>query len=129
MGCWSRIAWRCAEQMKNFGMTYRYIEVARGDHMTIAWKNLPAVFEFLDGHKRGERDNEKSQAHSVNSQFPSDRRRETAATSLSRFSRFDGEHCGNGNILQIAWQFACGKFRPTWPRFHRRGNSTGTRQV
>jgi len=43
--------------MKNFGMTYRYIEVAGGDHVTIAWKNLPAVFEFFEGKRRGERQN------------------------------------------------------------------------
>jgi poly(3-hydroxybutyrate) depolymerase len=47
---------RWAEQMKNFGMTYRYIEVAGGDHVTIAWKNLPAVFEFFEGKRRGERE-------------------------------------------------------------------------
>jgi len=49
---------RWAEQMKNFGMTYRYIEVAGGDHVTIAWKNLPAVFEFFEGKRRGERGKE-----------------------------------------------------------------------
>ncbi|HKA07061.1 MAG TPA: prolyl oligopeptidase family serine peptidase [Gemmataceae bacterium] len=49
-------AQRWAEQMKNFGMTYRYIEVAGGDHVTVAWKNLPAVFEFFEGQRRGARE-------------------------------------------------------------------------
>ena len=43
------------EQMKNFDMTYRYVEIAGGDHMSVAVKNLPEVFDFFSRHKRGER--------------------------------------------------------------------------
>jgi len=43
---------RWAEQMKNFGMTYRYVEVAGGDHISIAFRHMPDVFEFFDRHKR-----------------------------------------------------------------------------
>ena len=45
--------------MKNFEMTYRYIEVAGGNHVTIAWKNMPAIFEFFDGQTRGKRGKER----------------------------------------------------------------------
>jgi poly(3-hydroxybutyrate) depolymerase len=41
-----------AAEMKDLGMTYRYVEVAGGDHGSVAWKNLPEVFAFLDTHKR-----------------------------------------------------------------------------
>lgn len=41
-----------AEQMKKLGMTYEYIEVAGGDHVTIAAQNLPQIFAFFDKHKR-----------------------------------------------------------------------------
>jgi hypothetical protein len=33
-------------------MTHEYVEIAGGDHVTVAWRNLPKVFEFLDKHKR-----------------------------------------------------------------------------
>ena len=41
-----------AAEMKQLGMTYRYVEIAGGDHGTVAWKNLAEVFAFLDKHKR-----------------------------------------------------------------------------
>lgn len=43
---------RWAEQMKSLGMTYRYIEIAGGDHGSVAWKNLAEVFAFFDRHRR-----------------------------------------------------------------------------
>lgn len=44
-----------AAQMKELGMTYRYVEIAGGDHMTVAWKNLGEVFAFFDAHRRVKR--------------------------------------------------------------------------
>lgn len=44
-----------AEQMKKLGMTHEYIEVAGGDHVSIAGKHLPDIFAFFDKHKRGEK--------------------------------------------------------------------------
>jgi len=41
-----------AEQMKKLQMTYEYIEVKDGDHVTVAFKNMPKIFEFFDKHKR-----------------------------------------------------------------------------
>jgi predicted peptidase len=43
---------RWVEQMKELGMTYRYVEIAGGDHVTVAWKNLAEVFAFFDRYKR-----------------------------------------------------------------------------
>jgi poly(3-hydroxybutyrate) depolymerase len=43
-----------ADEMKKLGMTYEYIEVPGGDHITVAFKNLPKIFEFFEKHKRGE---------------------------------------------------------------------------
>ena len=43
---------RWAEQMKSLGMNYRYVEIAGGDHGSVAWKNLAEVFAFFDRHKR-----------------------------------------------------------------------------
>ena len=45
---------RWVEQMKKLDMTYRYVEIAGGDHGSVAWKNMPEVFAFFDRHKRGE---------------------------------------------------------------------------
>jgi len=42
-----------AAEMKSLGMTYRYVEVAGGDHVSVAWKNMPEVFAFFDRHRRG----------------------------------------------------------------------------
>lgn len=44
---------RWAEQMKKLGVTHEYIEVAGGDHVSIAAQNLPKIFAFFDKHKRG----------------------------------------------------------------------------
>lgn len=41
-----------AEQMKKLGMAHEYIEVAGGDHVTIAFKHMPQIFAFFDKHKR-----------------------------------------------------------------------------
>jgi poly(3-hydroxybutyrate) depolymerase len=49
------VARRWAEQMQAFGMTYRYVEVAGGDHVNIAFKHMPDVFEFFDKHRRRDR--------------------------------------------------------------------------
>lgn len=46
---WAR-AW--ADEMKKQEMTYEYIEVAKGDHVTVAFRNLPKIFEFFDKHKK-----------------------------------------------------------------------------
>jgi poly(3-hydroxybutyrate) depolymerase len=43
-----------ADRMKELGMDYQYIEVPGGDHITVAFKNLPQIFAFFDKHKRGE---------------------------------------------------------------------------
>jgi poly(3-hydroxybutyrate) depolymerase len=44
-----------AEQMKKLGMTHEYIEVAGGDHVTVAFTTLPKIFAFFDQHRRGEK--------------------------------------------------------------------------
>jgi poly(3-hydroxybutyrate) depolymerase len=41
-----------AEQMKKLGMTHEYIEVAGGDHITVAFTNLPRIFAFFEKHRR-----------------------------------------------------------------------------
>jgi poly(3-hydroxybutyrate) depolymerase len=43
---------RWAEEMKKLEMTYEYVEVPDGDHVTVAFKNLPKIFEFFDRHRR-----------------------------------------------------------------------------
>jgi len=43
-----------ADEMKKLGMTYEYIEVPNGDHITVAFTTLPRIFAFFDKHKRGE---------------------------------------------------------------------------
>lgn len=43
---------RWAEQMKRLEMTYEYIEVAGGDHVSVAFENLPRIFEFFNKHRR-----------------------------------------------------------------------------
>jgi poly(3-hydroxybutyrate) depolymerase len=44
-----------AEQMKKLGMTHEYIEIVGGDHITVAYRNLPQIFAFFDKHKRGDK--------------------------------------------------------------------------
>jgi len=43
---------RWAEQMKKLGMTHEYIEVAGGDHISIAFDKMPDIFEFFNKHKK-----------------------------------------------------------------------------
>jgi poly(3-hydroxybutyrate) depolymerase len=45
---------RWVEKMKDLKMTHEYIEVAGGDHVTIAFQNMPKIFEFLSKHRRSE---------------------------------------------------------------------------
>jgi dipeptidyl aminopeptidase/acylaminoacyl peptidase len=51
--CPVAVARRWVDEMKKANMTHEYVEIAGGDHVTVAWRNLPKVFEFLDKHKRG----------------------------------------------------------------------------
>jgi poly(3-hydroxybutyrate) depolymerase len=44
-----------ADEMKRLGMTYEYVEIAGGDHITVAFTTLPRIFAFFDKHKRGGR--------------------------------------------------------------------------
>lgn len=46
---------RWAEAMKKHEMTYEYIEVAGGDHVTVAFQNMPRIFEFFEKHKKNAR--------------------------------------------------------------------------
>ena len=41
-----------AEKMKELGMDIEYIEVKGGGHVTVAFENLPRIFEFFNKHKR-----------------------------------------------------------------------------
>jgi poly(3-hydroxybutyrate) depolymerase len=41
-----------AAEMKKLEMDYRYVEIHRGDHISVAFNNLPEVFAFFDLHKR-----------------------------------------------------------------------------
>lgn len=43
---------RWADQMKKLNMTHEYVEVAGGDHVTVAFQNLPKIFEFFDKHRK-----------------------------------------------------------------------------
>ncbi len=51
--CPVETARRWAEQMKKLQMTCEYVEVPGGDHVTVAFRNLPKVFEFFNNHQRG----------------------------------------------------------------------------
>jgi poly(3-hydroxybutyrate) depolymerase len=44
-----------AEKMKELKMTYEYVEVPGGNHIDVAFKNLPRIFDFLDKHPKAER--------------------------------------------------------------------------
>jgi poly(3-hydroxybutyrate) depolymerase len=46
---------RWADQMKKLEMTYEYVEVKGGDHITVAMDNLTRIFEFFDKYKRKEK--------------------------------------------------------------------------
>ena len=41
-----------AEQMMKLKMTHEYIEVAGGDHVSIAFTKMPNIFEFFNKHKK-----------------------------------------------------------------------------
>ena len=41
-----------AEKMKELKMDFEYIEVKGGGHVTVAFENLPRIFEFFNKHKR-----------------------------------------------------------------------------
>ncbi|HEX4998766.1 MAG TPA: alpha/beta hydrolase-fold protein [Terriglobia bacterium] len=43
---------RWVERMKDLEMTYQYIEVAGGDHISVVAPNLPKIFDFFDKHPR-----------------------------------------------------------------------------
>ncbi|MBM3992706.1 MAG: poly(3-hydroxybutyrate) depolymerase [Planctomycetes bacterium] len=43
-----------AEEMKRLMMTHQYVEVAGGDHVSIAFTKMPDIFEFFNKHKKGE---------------------------------------------------------------------------
>jgi len=42
------IARNWAQKMKQLKMEHRYIEVPKGDHMRVAFDNMPAIFAYLD---------------------------------------------------------------------------------
>ncbi len=44
-----------AEQMKKLEMTHEYLEIAGGDHVSVAFENMPKIFEFFNTHKRVEK--------------------------------------------------------------------------
>lgn len=41
-----------ADKMKELKMTYEYDEVAGGDHIDVAYKELPKIFDFFDAHPK-----------------------------------------------------------------------------
>jgi predicted peptidase len=41
-----------ADAMKKNEMKYEYIEVAGGDHVNVAFQNMPKIFEFFEKHKK-----------------------------------------------------------------------------
>jgi poly(3-hydroxybutyrate) depolymerase len=41
-----------AEKMKELKMTYEYVEVPGGNHIDVAFKNLPKIFEFFEQHPK-----------------------------------------------------------------------------
>jgi poly(3-hydroxybutyrate) depolymerase len=41
-----------AEKMKELKMTYDYVEVPGGNHIDVAFKNLPKIFEFFNAHPK-----------------------------------------------------------------------------
>jgi poly(3-hydroxybutyrate) depolymerase len=41
-----------AARMKELNMTYEYIEVAGGDHINVAFQNMPKIFEFFNKNKK-----------------------------------------------------------------------------
>ena len=47
-GCPVAVARRWAEQMKKLEMPYEYVDVPGGDHISVAFENLPKLFAFFD---------------------------------------------------------------------------------
>lgn len=43
---------RWVDAMKKQEMKYEYIEVAGGDHVRVAFDNMPKIFEFFEKHKK-----------------------------------------------------------------------------
>jgi poly(3-hydroxybutyrate) depolymerase len=43
-----------AAEMKKLGMVYEYIEDPEGNHINVAFDNLPKIFAFFEKHKRDE---------------------------------------------------------------------------
>ena len=43
---------KLAEKMKELEMTHEYIEIEGGDHVIIAFENLPRIFKFFNTHKK-----------------------------------------------------------------------------
>jgi poly(3-hydroxybutyrate) depolymerase len=41
-----------AEKMKELKMTYEYVEVPGGNHIDVAFKNLPKILEFFEKHPK-----------------------------------------------------------------------------
>jgi poly(3-hydroxybutyrate) depolymerase len=44
---------RWVNQMKKLQMTCEYHEIEGGDHVTVAWRKMPEIFEFFNKHRRG----------------------------------------------------------------------------
>lgn len=44
-----------AEKMKELNMTHEYLEIMDGNHIDVAYKNLPQIFEFFNKHKKSGR--------------------------------------------------------------------------
>jgi poly(3-hydroxybutyrate) depolymerase len=47
-----------ADKMKELKMTYEYIEVPGGNHIDVAMKNMPKIFEFFNEHSKAEKKKE-----------------------------------------------------------------------
>jgi predicted peptidase len=43
---------RWVEKMKELKMDHEYIEVPGGDHVTVAFQNMPKIFEFFNKHQK-----------------------------------------------------------------------------
>jgi predicted esterase len=41
------------EAMKKLGVDVKYIEVPGGNHLNVAGRNMPAIFDFFDAHRKG----------------------------------------------------------------------------
>lgn len=43
---------RWTSKMNELKMTCEYVEIAGGDHVTVAWRKMPEIFEFFNKHRR-----------------------------------------------------------------------------